>query len=211
MPVFDDQGNVTMRETLDLGLTIDERTGGRVLLRQNRPPAHSTCSSIPELLEQARQRGGRLLMSEAITAKTPWAGQSMGDVPAHLDYFPRLHVRGCGGALHGRIPQSQLPLTSWARSTTYKKMVAGDRDAAPRALSTIGVREGDKRHHRHAQLPAGHLPVLRRQSRRRHRQHGASPVQPRRRLSSIINESESVTVVTLDQFYHKFEAIRQNT
>ncbi|MBR5390808.1 MAG: AMP-binding protein, partial [Clostridia bacterium] len=30
-------------------------------------------------------------------------------------------------------------------------------------------------------------------------------------LEFYLNESESVTVVTLDQFYHKFEAIRQNT
>ncbi len=37
------------------------------------------------------------------------------------------------------------------------------------------------------------------------------PLSSEKELEFYINESESVTVVTLDQFYGKFEAIRQNT
>jgi len=37
------------------------------------------------------------------------------------------------------------------------------------------------------------------------------PLSAEKELEFYLNESNSVTVITLDQFYHKFEAIRQNT
>ena len=37
------------------------------------------------------------------------------------------------------------------------------------------------------------------------------PLSAEKEIEFYLNESESVTAITLDQFYHKFESIRQNT
>ena len=79
-----------------------------------------------------------------------------------------------------------------------------------RSLRTIGVREGDKVTIAMPNCPqaiymfyavnlAGAVANM------------VHPLSSEKELEFYINESESVTVVTLDQFYHKIEAIRQNT
>ena len=37
------------------------------------------------------------------------------------------------------------------------------------------------------------------------------PLSAEKEIEFYLNESESVTAITLDQFYHKFECVRQNT
>ena len=141
-----------------------------------------------------------------ITAKTPWI-KNLGDVPAHLEYFQ--------GSMFEAVEKiadeypNNIAFDFMGRSTTYREMVTNIEKCA-RSLRTIGVREGDKVTIAMPNCPqaiymfyavnlAGAVANM------------VHPLSSEKELEFYINESESVTVVTLDQFYHKIEAIRQNT
>ena len=141
-----------------------------------------------------------------ITAKTPWI-KNLGDVPSHLEYFQ--------GSMFEAVEKiadeypNNIAFDFMGRSTTYREMVTNIEKCA-RSLRTIGVREGDKVTIAMPNCPqaiymfyavnlAGAVANM------------VHPLSSEKELEFYINESESVTVVTLDQFYHKIEAIRQNT
>ena len=141
-----------------------------------------------------------------ITAKTPWR-KNLGDVPSHLEYFQ--------GSMFEAVEKiadeypNNIAFDFMGRSTTYREMVTNIEKCA-RSLRTIGVREGDKVTIAMPNCPqaiymfyavnlAGAVANM------------VHPLSSEKELEFYINESESVTVVTLDQFYHKIEAIRQNT
>ena len=143
---------------------------------------------------------------EAITAKTPWANQ-MDQIPMHLDYFE--------GSMVEKVMQiaeqypNNIAFDFMGRSTTYREMIANIHQCA-RSLKTIGVREGDRITIAMPNCPqaiylfyavneVGAIANM------------VHPLSSEKELEFYINESQSVTVVTLDQFYHKFEAIRENT
>ena len=145
-------------------------------------------------------------MSEAITAKTPWV-KNLGDVPAHLDYFQ--------GSMYEAVERiarqnpNAVAFDFMGRSTTYKKMIEEIQRCA-KSLRTIGVREGDCVTIAMPNCPqaiylfyainlVGGIANM------------VHPLSSEKEIEFYINESKSVTVVTLDQFYHKVEAIRQNT
>ena len=140
-----------------------------------------------------------------ITAKTPWR-KNLGDVPSHLEYFQ--------GSMFEAVEKiadeypNNIAFDFMGRSTTYREMVTNIEKCA-RSLRTIGVREGDKVTIAMPNCPqaiymfyavnlAGAVANM------------VHPLSSEKELEFYINESESVTVVTLDQFYHKIEAIRQN-
>ena len=141
-----------------------------------------------------------------ITAKRPWLN-SLGDVPATLDYFQGSMVEAVE-KIAEQYP-NYIAFDFMGRSTTYKDLVANIEKCA-RSLRTLGVRANDKVTIAMPNCPqaiymfyavnmVGAIANM------------VHPLSSEKELEFYINESESVTVVTLDQFYGKFEAIRQNT
>ncbi|MBO7727047.1 MAG: AMP-binding protein [Oscillospiraceae bacterium] len=141
-----------------------------------------------------------------ITAKTPWQG-AMGDIPMHLDYFE--------GSMFDKVKDiadrypSFVAFDFMGRSTTYRKMVA-EIERCAKALKTIGVREGDRVTIALPNCPqaiymfyavnlVGAVCNM------------IHPLSAEKEIEFYLNVSRSVTAITLDQFYNKFENIRQNT
>ena len=143
---------------------------------------------------------------ENITAKTPWASQ-MGDVPMHLTYFE--------GSMYDMVADvakkhpHQVAFDFMGRSTTYRKMVQ-EIDRCARALKTIGVREGDKVTIAMPNCPQA-IYMFYAVNRVGAICNMIHPLSAEKEIEFYLNESESVTAITLDQFYHKFERIRANT
>ena len=144
-------------------------------------------------------------MSE-ITAKTPWLS-SLGDVPATLEYFDGSMVEAVS-RIAEQYPNN-IAFDFMGKSTTYRELVKNIERCA-QSLKTIGIREGDRVTIAMPNCPqaiylfyavnlVGAVGNM------------VHPLSSEKELEFYINESKSVTVVTLDQFYHKFEAIRENT
>ncbi len=141
-----------------------------------------------------------------ITPKRPWL-ESMGDVPANMDYFQGSMVEMLEN--NARLYPTNIAFDFMGKSTTYKEMVANIEKCA-RSLRTIGVRQNDRVTIAMPNCPQAiymfyAVNMIGAVANMVH------PLSSEKELEFYINESESVTVVTLDQFYHKFEAIRENT
>ena len=145
-------------------------------------------------------------MPTEISAKTPWAAQ-MGEIPMHLDYFE--------GSMFDKVAEiaekypNNIAFDFMGRSTTYRELIR-ETERCARALRTIGVRAGDKVTIAMPNCPqaiymfyavnlVGGIANM------------IHPLSAEKEIEFYLNESESVTAITLDQFYHKFEAIRENT
>ncbi len=143
---------------------------------------------------------------EAITAKMPWAPY-VGELPLHLEYFE--------GSMFEKVAQvaEQYPnntaFTFMGKQTTYRQMIR-EIERCARALKTIGVRENDKVTIAMPNCPqaiymfyavnlVGAIANM------------IHPLSAEKEIEFYLNESESVTAITLDQFYHKFESIREKT
>ena len=141
-----------------------------------------------------------------ITAKTPWKAR-LGDVPMHLEYFD--------GTMYDAVERiaiehpKQIAFDFMGKSTTYEELIKDVKECA-KALKTIGVREGDRVTIAMPNCPqaiymfyavnlVGGIANM------------IHPLSAEKEIEFYLNESESVTAITLDQFYHKFEKIRQNT
>ncbi len=138
--------------------------------------------------------------------KTPWI-RNLGDVPAHLEYF-----RGSMFDMVKRVAEKYpdyIAFDFMGRSTSYLRMVQNI-ELCARSLKTLGVREGDKITIAMPNCPqaiymfyavnlvGGICNMI-------------HPLSAEKEIEFYLNESESYSVITLDQFYGKFEAIRQNT
>ena len=141
-----------------------------------------------------------------ITVKMPWKDY-VGDVPLHLDYF--------GGSMFEaveRIAQqypNNVAFDFMGKPTTYRKLVQ-EIETCAKALKTIGVRAGDKVTIAMPNCPqavymfyavnlVGGIANM------------IHPLSAEKEIEFYLNESDSVTAITLDQFYHKFERVRKNT
>ena len=141
-----------------------------------------------------------------VSAKTPWKDH-MGDVPMHIDYFD--------GSMYEAVEKiaqkypNNIAFDFMGRSTTYAKMVEHIQRCA-KALKTIGVRENDKVTIAMPNCPqaiymfyainlVGGIANM------------IHPLSAEKEIEFYLNESGSVTAITLDQFYGKFERIRHNT
>ncbi|MBR5270837.1 MAG: AMP-binding protein [Clostridia bacterium] len=141
-----------------------------------------------------------------VSAKTPWKDH-MGDVPMHIDYFD--------GSMYEAVEKiaqkypNNIAFDFMGRSTTYAKMIEQIQRCA-KALKTIGVRENDKVTIAMPNCPqaiymfyainlVGGIANM------------IHPLSAEKEIEFYLNESGSVTAITLDQFYGKFERIRHNT
>ncbi|MCD8066876.1 MAG: AMP-binding protein [Oscillospiraceae bacterium] len=143
---------------------------------------------------------------QKITAKTPWR-EHLSDVPFTLDYFQ--------GSVYEAVEESAkkypagIAFDFMGRHTTYRELIRGIERCA-KSLRTIGVREGDRVTIAMPNCPQA-IEVFYAVNLIGGVANMVHPLSSEQELEFYINESESVTVVTLDQFYHKFEAIRQRT
>ncbi len=145
-------------------------------------------------------------MNTTVTAKTPWKS-SLGDIPFSLDYFE--------GSMYEAVEKiaekypNNIAFDFMGRSTTYRKMIQEIQRCA-KALKVIGVRENDR-----ITIAMPNCPQAIYMFYAVNLVGGVAnmihPLSAEKEIEFYLNESESVTAVTLDQFYGKFEKIRSNT
>ena len=145
-------------------------------------------------------------MSENNTVKTPWYPFTEG-VPVHLDYF-KGSMFDMVASVAARWPKN-VAFDFMGKSTTYARMIKKIEQCA-RALKTIGIRKGDCVTIAMPNCPQaiymfyainliGGIASM------------VHPLSSEKEIEFYLNESNSITVITLDQFYGKIEAIRKNT
>lgn len=141
-----------------------------------------------------------------ITAKTPWEGHT-GDAPLNLKYFE--------GSMYDAVEQiakqypDNIAFDFMGRSTTYRKFIE-EINMCARSLKTIGVREGDRVTIAMPNCPQAiymfyAVNLVGAISNMIH------PLSAEKEIEFYLNESQSVTAITLDQFYSKFENVREHT
>lgn len=146
------------------------------------------------------------VQTAAKRVKTPWKKFLVG-VPSTLEYFE--------GSMFEAVEKiakeypSGIAFDFMGRSTTYSKMIDEIRKCA-KALKTIGVRGGDR-----VTIAMPNCPQAIYMFYAINLVGGVAnmihPLSAEKEIEFYLNESESVTAITLDQFYGKFESIRQNT
>ncbi len=144
-------------------------------------------------------------MSE-ITAKTPWEA-FMGPVPMKLDYFDGTMFEKVN-EIAEQYPDS-VAFDFMGRKTTYKRLVSEVRRCA-KALKTIGVRENDKVTIAMPNCPQA-IYMLYAVNLIGAIANMIHPLSAEKEIEFYLNESDSITAITLDQFYNKFENVRKNT
>ncbi len=141
-----------------------------------------------------------------MTVKTPWK-DFMGDVPMHLDYF-----EGTLFEAVERISDSYpnyVALDFMGKPTTYKKLVEDVHHCAA-CLSAVGIKADDKVTIAMPNCPqaiimfyavnlVGGIANM------------IHPLSAEKEITFYLQESESVAVLTLDQFYGKMDKARQGT
>ena len=140
------------------------------------------------------------------SVKAPWKDH-LGDIPFTLDYFE--------GSMYEAVEKiankypNNIAFDFMGRSTTYKKMISEIQRCA-KALKVIGVRENDR-----VTIAMPNCPQAIYMFYAVNLIGGVAnmihPLSAEKEIEFYLNESESVTAVTLDQFYGKFERIRSNT
>ncbi|MGI6717859.1 MAG: AMP-binding protein [Bacteroidales bacterium] len=144
-------------------------------------------------------------MSE-VKVKTPWYS-SLGDVLAHLDYFDGSMFEMVA-AIAEKYPH-HIAYDFMQKKTTYKQLIQKVETCA-KALKTIGIREGDRVTIALPNCPQG-ICMFYAVNLVGGIANMIHPLSSEKEIEFYLNESQSVTVITLDQFYHKIEAVRKNT
>ena len=144
-------------------------------------------------------------MSEVAKVKAPWL-DNYGDVPKTLDYFDGTMYEAAV-LIAEKYPQ-YIAYDFMGKKTTYKMFIKNVERCA-RALKAIGIRAGDRITICMPNCPQTVIMfyavnVVGGISNMIH------PLSSENEIEFFIKESKSVLAITLDQFYHKFEAIRQN-
>ena len=158
--------------------------------------------------EQKKKTVKKTVRNKTIIERVPWKKTSLSsDIPMKLNYFE--------GSMYDLIEEmsikypKNIAFNFMGRSVTYKKMVDEIQRCA-KALKVIGVRENDcvtiampncpqAIYMFYAVNMVGGIANM------------IHPLSAEKEIEQYLNISKSVTAVTLDQFYHKFENIRENT
>jgi len=137
--------------------------------------------------------------------KAPWL-KNYGDVPPTLEY-PTGSLWDAVEEIVHTYPD-YIAYTFMGRQTTYRRF-SEEVNLCARALKRIGIRENDRVTICMPNCPqtvilfyavnmVGAIANM------------VHPLSSEKEIEFFLNESHSVAAVTLDQFYHKFEAIRKN-
>ena len=143
---------------------------------------------------------------EKITAKTPWI-PFLGDIPAHLEYFQGSMYEAVEATAE-KYPDNTA-FDFMGKSTTYKQFIHEVHICA-KALKTIGIRENDRVTIAMPNCPQA-IYMLYAVNLVGAVANMIHPLSAEKEIENYLNMSNSVTAITLDQFYHKFESIRENT
>ena len=149
---------------------------------------------------------GNIVFPVPEDVKTPWFS-SIGDLPKTLEYF--------NGTIYEKVEQTakehpnQIAMDFMGKHITYRHMIDQINRCA-RSLRVLGIRENDKVTIAMPNCPQAiymmyAVNLVGAVSNMVH------PLSAEKEIEEYLNMSNSVMVVTLDQFYHKIEAIRQNT
>ena len=148
-------------------------------------------------------------MSNAVlerpAVKTPWI-KNPGDVPAHLTYERRSLYRAVE-EIAEQYPNNTAYIFM-GKKTTYRTLIQ-EINVCARAFKSIGIRPGDKVTLAMPNCPqtvvafyalnlVGAIANM------------IHPLSSEKEIEFYLKASGSISAITLDQFYHKFEAIRQN-
>jgi len=131
----------------------------------------------------------------------------MGDTPAHLDYFEGSMFEGVQ-----RIAEQYpdyIAFDFMGKSTTYKKLVE-DIERCAKSLKTLGIRAGDRVTIAMPNCPQG-VTMFYAVNLVGGICNMIHPLSAEKEIENYLKVSHSVTAITLDQFYDKFERVRQNT
>ena len=141
-----------------------------------------------------------------ITERVPWKDH-MGGVPLHLEY-PQGSMFDAVREVAEKYPDN-IAFDFMGKSTSYRKLVE-QVEACAKSLKTLGVRAGDR-----ITIAMPNCPQAIFMFYAVNLVGGISnmihPLSAEKEIEFYLNESESYSVITLDQFYNKFEAVRQNT
>lgn len=140
------------------------------------------------------------------TVKTPWFAHR-GSIPATLEYDDCTMYEKVE-AIARKYP-GNIAFDFMGKHTTYKQMLDQINKCA-RSLKTIGIREGDKITIAMPNCPQA-IYMLYATNAIGAIANMIHPLSAEKEIELYLQMSESVVVVTLDQFYNKFEAIRENT
>jgi len=159
-------------------------------------------------LEKIKKAENSQAFDTPITERIPWkkAAESS-DIPLNLEYFDGSMFEAV--ELVAKKYPNAIAFDFMGRSTTYRRMVEQIEKCA-KALRTIGIRENDCVTIAMPNCPqaiymfyavnlVGGIANM------------IHPLSAEKEIEHYLNVSNSVAAVTLDQFYHKFEAIRENT
>ena len=138
--------------------------------------------------------------------KTPWFSHK-GSIPATLEYDDCTMYEKVE-AIAKKYPNN-IAFDFMGKHTTYKQMLDQINKCA-RSLKTIGIREGDKITIAMPNCPQA-IYMLYATNAIGAIANMIHPLSAEKEIELYLQMSESVVVVTLDQFYNKFEAIRENT
>ena len=140
------------------------------------------------------------------TVKTPWFAHR-GSIPKALEYDDCTMYEKVE-AIARKYPNN-IAFDFMGKHTTYKQMLEQINKCA-RSLKTIGIREGDKITIAMPNCPQA-IYMLYATNAIGAIANMIHPLSAEKEIELYLQMSESVVVVTLDQFYNKFEAIRENT
>ena len=140
------------------------------------------------------------------TVKTPWKDYR-GDLPFTLEYF--------NGTMYEKVEEIAkkqplaIALDFMGKHITYKYMI-DQINLCARSLRVLGIRENDRVTIAMPNCPQA-IYMLYATNLVGAVANMIHPLSAEKEIENYLNMSGSVMVVTLDQFYHKIEAIRSNT
>ncbi len=143
---------------------------------------------------------------DKITAKTPWEPW-MGEVPMHLDYFQGSMFEAVK-KIAEQYPENTA-FTFMGTPTLYPEMIRQIERCA-RALKALGIREGDKVTIAMPNCPQA-IFLFYGVNRIGAIANMIHPLSAEKEIEFYLNESDSETAITLNQFYGKFAGILPNT
>lgn len=152
------------------------------------------------------RRNGKIVWPIPEGVKTPWF-KSCGDLPTTLEYFD--------GTMYEKVAEiaseqpNAIALTFMGKNITYRHLIEEINKCA-KSMRVLGVREDDRVTIAMPNCPQA-IYMLYATNLIGAVANMIHPLSAEKEIESYLNISKSIMVVTLDQFYHKIEAIRANT
>ena len=149
---------------------------------------------------------GNIVFPVPETVKIPW-DKSRGELPLTVEYF--------NGTMYEKVEETakkhplMIALDFMGKHITYKYMI-DQINLCAKSLRVLGIRENDRVTIAMPNCPQA-IYMLYAVNLVGAVANMVHPLSAEKEIENYLNMSNSVMVVTLDQFYHKIEAIRKNT